>query len=250
MDDRHRHSLACALVPLSRFVPARPAASIVVPMCANYTPVGPERLRRFFGVGVSRDHWVAEAYPGHVAPIVCAGGGDPEPRVGRLAVFGLIPPWSRDGRDARRCYNARTETVAEKPSFRHAWRARQWCVVPAEAIFEPRHEDGRAVRWRIVSADRSPLAIAGMWEAWRSPGGQMVGSFTMLTINADGHPMMGAFHAPGEEKRSVVLLAADEVDAWLGADPGQARALLRAFEGSRVRTEPAPRPPTGPQPVA
>jgi putative SOS response-associated peptidase YedK len=218
-------------------------------VCANYTPVRPERLRRSFGVEVSRDDWVAEAYPGNVAPIVCAGGGAPDARVGRLAVFGLIPPWSRDGRDFRRCYNARSETVAEKPSFRHAWRSCQWCVVPAEDFFEPRHEAGRAVRWRVASADGSPLAIAGLWERWCSPAGQVIGSFTMLTINADGHPVMGTFHAPGDEKRSVVLLAADEIDAWLCADTGQARALLRAFEASRVRAEPAPRPPRGLQPL-
>jgi len=213
-------------------------------MCANYMPARPERLLRDFGVSVARADWEADAYPGHVAPIVMkAPGGEPGARTARLAVFGLIPPWSRDGRDFRRCYNARSETVADKPSFRHAWHARRWCVVPAEAFFEPRYEEGRAVRWRIASADGSPLAIAGMWEAWRSPAGEVVGSFTMLTIAADGHPVMTAFHAPGDEKRSVVLLEPEAIDAWLGADQAQARALLVPFAPDRVRCVADPRAP-------
>ena len=215
-------------------------------MCANYTPVRPERLQRCFGVSVERDDWVTDAYPGHVAPIVMrAPGGLPGARTARLAVFGMIPPWSRDGRDFRRCYNARSETVADKPSFRHAWRARQWCVVPAEAFFEPRYQDGRAVRWRIASADGAPLAIAGLWEAWRSPGGEVVGSFTMLTIAAEGHPVMAAFHAPDDEKRSVVLLTPGGVDAWLAADQAQARALLVPFAPDRVCSASDPRAPRG-----
>lgn len=212
-------------------------------MCANYAPVRPDRLQRCFGVSVDREDWVSDAYPGHLAPILMrAPGGGPGARTARLARFGLIPPWSRDGADFRRCYNARSETVADRPSFRHAWQARQWCVVPAEAFFEPRYDDGRAVRWRIGSADDAPLAIAGMWEAWRSPAGEVVGSFTMLTIAADGHPVMAAFHAPGDEKRSVVLLAPDAVDAWLGADHARARALLVPFAPERVRCASDPRP--------
>jgi putative SOS response-associated peptidase YedK len=58
--------------------------------------------------------------PGHVAPIIGAG---PD-RHAELAVFGLIPPWSRDGKNFRQCYNARSESVADKPSFRHAWKTR------------------------------------------------------------------------------------------------------------------------------
>jgi putative SOS response-associated peptidase YedK len=166
-------------------------------------------------------------------------------RRAELAVFGLIPPWSRDGRNFRQCYNARAETVAEKPSFRHAWRARQWCVVPADAFYEPSYETGKAVRWRIEDAAGGPLAIAGIWERWRAPGGESVDSFSMLTINADSHPVMNRFHAPGDEKRSVVLLDLQRIDAWLGASESEARALIAGFAPERVRTFSAPRPPRG-----
>lgn len=208
-------------------------------MCANYTPTRPQRLREFFGVEPHRGDYVEDAYPGHVTPMIVAAAGR---RHAELAVFGLIPPWSRDGRNFRQCYNARVETVAEKPSFRHAWGARQWCVVPADAFYEPSYETGKAVRWRIESAGGEPLAIAGIWERWRAPGGETVASFSMLTINADAHPVMGRFHAPGDEKRSVVLLDPARIDDWLAASEDEARAMLRPFAPQRVHTVGAPRP--------
>jgi hypothetical protein len=66
-------------------------------------------------------------------------------------------------------------------------------------------------------------------------------SFTLLTLNADRHPVM-SFHAPGDEKRSVVLLSADGISRWLHADARQATDLLCAFDPARVRCAPDPRP--------
>jgi putative SOS response-associated peptidase YedK len=209
-------------------------------MCANYVPTRPERLLARFGVRPDRDDYPADAYPGQTTPVVVA---DAQGRHAVMAVFGMVPPWSRDGRNWRQCYNARSETVGEKPSFRHAWRQRQWCVVPADAVFEPSYESGRAVRWRVESADGEPLALAGLWERWRSPQGESLLSFTLLTLNADQHAVMNRFHAPGDEKRSVVLLEPAAIDAWLQASPDEARSLLQGFDPARVRCAPQPRPP-------
>jgi putative SOS response-associated peptidase YedK len=164
-------------------------------------------------------------------------------------VFGLIPPWSRDGKNFRQCYNARVETVGEKPSFRQSWKQRHWCVIPADAFFEPSYETGKPVRWRIASADESPLAIAGIWEQWREPEGRSVISFSMLTINADAHPVMSRFHAPGDEKRSVVLLTPEQITPWLDASHDEARAMLRLFAPERTTTAVAPRVPRRPRPA-
>lgn len=212
-------------------------------MCANYAPTHRDRLIAWFAVEPLRDDFVDDAYPGHVAPMIRRVDGG---RRAELALFGLVPPWSRDGRNFRQCYNARSETVAEKPSFRHAWSARQWCVIPADAFYEPSYETGKAQRWRIESADGAPLAIAGIWERWRAPGGEAVLSYSMLTINADAHPVMNRFHAPGDEKRSVVLLEPAGVDAWLNASADDARRMLVPFEPARVRTFAAPRPARAP----
>ena len=209
-------------------------------MCANYAPTRSDRLRADFGVDVLRADYVDDCYPGHSAPFLRQGDHGLRADLG---VFGLIPPWSRDGRNFRQCYNARSETVAEKPSFRHAWQQRQRCVVPADAFYEPSYESGRAVRWRIESDDGRPLRIAGLWERWRAPSGDPVLSFTLLTINADAHAVMARFHAPGDEKRSVVLLDDDGMRAWLDPHTRHAEDLLTPFDPQRVRTYAAPRPP-------
>ena len=215
-------------------------------MCTQYTPTRTDRLTTTWGVAPHRDDYVKDAFPGYLAPILRREPLLPQGSVLRadLAVFGLIPDWSRDGKNFRHCYNARSETVAEKPSFRHAWRNRQWCVIPADAFFEPNYESGKAVRWRIECADGAPMAIAGIWEHWRAVNGETVASFSMLTINADAHPVMNRFHAPGDEKRSVVLLDPDRVHDWLGASHEQARELMAAFEPDsvKVRSDPALRP--------
>jgi putative SOS response-associated peptidase YedK len=209
-------------------------------MCTNYVPTRKDRLNAAFGVDFDRDDYVAEAWPGYQAPIIRASDSR---RTGDLAVFGLIPPWSRDGRNFRQCYNARVETVGEKPSFRQSWMQRRWCVIPADAFFEPSYETGKPVRWRIASADDMPLAIAGIWEQWRAPEGRTVISFSMLTINADAHPVMSRFHAPGDEKRSVVLLAPEQITPWLDASHEEARAMLTLFAPGRTTTAVSPRAP-------
>jgi putative SOS response-associated peptidase YedK len=103
------------------------------------------------------------------------------------------------------------------------------------------------VRWRLAGAQGEPLAIAGLWERWRAPNGESVASFSMLTINADGHPLMSRFHAPGDEKRSVVLLQAAQIDDWLAADAQQAVAMLRLFDERALRSAAAPRAPRQPK---
>lgn len=141
-------------------------------------------------------------------------------------VFGLVPHWSKDTAIGKRTYNARSETVAEKPSFRDAWRRAQHCIIPAEAIYEPDWRSGRAVPTRIARSDGEPMGIAGLWAAWRAPSGEIVHSYTMLTINADEHPLMRQFHKPGDEKRMVVVLPESRYGAWLAADATHARDFL------------------------
>lgn len=226
-------------------------------MCANYVPVTmKERLAEWFaatamspedGEAAARPPaWAAEAWPGSPAPFVRR---DPQRSVHarELATgrFGLIPGWSRDAAIGRKTYNARSETVAEKPSFRDAWRAGRRCVVPVEAFYEPCWEGGRAVRWRIARQDGAPLGLAGLWGAWRAPDGEWTLSFTLLTINADGHPLMQRFHRPEDEKRMVVVLDEAEYDAWLDAPPARVPGFLRRFDAARLTAAPAPLPPRG-----
>jgi putative SOS response-associated peptidase YedK len=222
-------------------------------MCTNYTPSSRDRLRAA-QLGVAHlppADWPPEVYPGYEAPIVIRGGApgqhDVAPRC-LLARFGLVPRWSRDAAHAkelsRHTTNARSETAAVKPSFRSPWRERHWALAPMENFFEPCWETGHAVRWRIARADGDLFAAAGLWERWTDPAsGEITASFTLLTVNADGHPLMARMHRPGDEKRMPVLLAPGDFDDWLHATDEQAHAMVRGMSAAALTGEPAPRPP-------
>jgi len=150
--------------------------------------------------------------------------------------FGLIPHWSKDDKISRHTYNARSETVMEKPSFRDAWRKAQHCIIPAAGIYEPDWRSGKAVATRIEGTDGEPLGIAGLWSTWRSLTGEVVSSFTMLTMNAADHSLMRNFHRPEDEKRMVVILSPDDFDEWLSAKPEQSARFLMPYQAQLLRT--------------
>ncbi len=129
--------------------------------------------------------------------------------------FGLIPNWAKNQKIQSKTYNARTETVAQKPSFKLAWQQRQHCIIPAQAIYEPKYEGARALPTRIYDRYGAPLLIAGLWNTWRDAEGQAVNSFTMLTIGAAEHSLMKQFHHPDDEKRMVVMLDVEQAHKWL-----------------------------------
>jgi putative SOS response-associated peptidase YedK len=208
-------------------------------MCSNYVPTQADIWKG--RTPLPGAPWKSETYPGYDAPFVRLNHGAPEAALGR---FGLVAWWTKpEGVKAasRHTYNARSETVAQKPSYRDPWKRRQFCVIPAAAIYEPRYDTGKPVRWRIERADREPMGIAGIWERWKAKeSDEIVESFSMLTVNADDHELMRNFHAPGDEKRMVVILEETQFDAWLQADPGNAMSFVRPYpaELMTARAEP------------
>ena len=209
-------------------------------MCVNFTPATPTSIQRMTGLGAPE--YRLETYPGYAAPIIRAVDVEAAKIALRVdaALFGLIPGWAKDRSFGKRTYNARSETVAEKPSYRTAWRQRRFCLVPMEQFYEPCWETGRAVRWRIHRKDGTPFAVAGIWESWTDrPTGEIVESFSMLTINADGHAVMGRFHRPGDERRSLVVVPASKWDAWLSASTTIAAGLFNEMDTSKFAAEAA-----------
>lgn len=153
----------------------------------------------------------------------------------RHGSFGLIPQWSKDTKICRRTYNARSETVAEKPSYRNAWRRAQHCIIPAAAIYEPDWRSGKAVATRIARADGELMGIAGLWEEWRDPNArQVLHSFTMLTVNADTHEFMRNYHRPEDEKRMVVILPRRLYSDWLKAPVESSADFMRRYPADRL----------------
>jgi putative SOS response-associated peptidase YedK len=195
-------------------------------VCTNFTPTTRAQwVKENLGVELPSG-FPQEAYPGDLAPVVVKSRQSERVACG-LGRFGLIPGWAKDDKISRHTYNARSETAAEKLSYGTAWRQRQFGLLLVDNFYEPSYESGKAVRWKIELAPGDPFGIACFWDRWTDPAsGDRVVSFSMLTVNADDHPVMRQFHKPGDEKRTPVIIAPELQDAWLSADTIQDPELV------------------------
>ncbi|MCY4526049.1 MAG: SOS response-associated peptidase [Anaerolineaceae bacterium] len=134
--------------------------------------------------------------------------------------WGLVPFWAKEAKIGYRMINARSETAAEKPSFRAAFRSRR-CLIPASGFFEWRRR-GKEKQPLFISLRERPLfAFAGLWEVWRNPEGEALYSATILTTVANR--FMADIHL-----RMPVILQPDDYDTWLNpASCDEHQGLLR-----------------------
>jgi putative SOS response-associated peptidase YedK len=207
-------------------------------MCAHYESADERDIRTFYELPPRSEplaDYRTDRFPQQVAPIIRVNHESREHDL-VLGRFGLVPHFTKEQdlkKAGRGTYNARTETVHDKPSFRTAWKFRNWCIIPARAIYEPNYESGKAESWRIERADGKLLSIAGIRWAYKH-GDELIESFSMLTINADDHPLMRRFHKPGDEKRMVVMLEDDQRDRWLLASHDEARTFFAQYPAENL----------------
>jgi putative SOS response-associated peptidase YedK len=214
-------------------------------MCNQYAPAGPDRVAAYFNTGMPTTTYRPGLGPWGLGPFVRAAASGREVVVGQWA---LIADRATEARSSARIMtnNARSETVASKPTFRGPWQRGQRCLVPAESFLEPNWELGRNVWWRFKRSDGAPWALAGLWNAWTDPAsGEIVQSYTMLTVNADDHPLMSRMHKPDprlapdqQDKRSLVVVEPEDFDTWLVGTHEQARALIRLAPVERFEAAP------------
>lgn len=209
-------------------------------MCSHYqTLKDAEKLLQRFGVLAPKRAYAYDMHKGYPGLFVRRQPGtrDREAIVGR---WGLIAPGASDYDRKLDTYNARDDRVATARNFRVAWHASQFCIIPADAIFEPDWRQKYQIATRFTRADGEPLGLAGMWSRGSDESGELVETYTMLTVNADDHPLFKHYHQHGKEKRMVVLLPDEEHDAWLDANLGQAMSMLRGAPAEAWVATPMP----------
>ncbi len=203
-------------------------------MCGRFTLfVDPKDLMEAFpGFAVPVD-WTPRynIAPTQSVAVIPNNGGD------QIEFFrwGLIPSWAKDPNIGNRMINARAETLAEKPSFRAAYRRRR-CLVLADGFYEWRKEPGRTTKTplyiRLESGE--PFAFAGLWEAWRAPDEQTILSCTIITTTPN--PLVAKIH-----NRMPVILEREAYDLWLDPaeqSPDRLGKWLRPYPAAQMTAHP------------
>ncbi len=157
--------------------------------------------------------------PTHQHPVVT--NADPE----HLQYFrwGLIPFWAKDEKAGSRMINSRIESILEKPAFRNAVNKRR-CLVPFDGFYEWKKTSAGKIPYRIVLKDRGIFAVAGIWEKWRSPSGEDIFSFSVITQPPN------ELMAPIHDRMPAILLPSQE-SLWLdtGISAEEALQILTPF---------------------
>ena len=210
-------------------------------MCNLYEPATPEWLDQEFA------DYKREANPPYKRMI---GPRDQGPFVvpGRVRIgqWGMIRPGSpeRLATDSRgrplMTNNARTERMASAPTYREAWKNGQRCLIPAASFDEPYWGTGKNIWWRFRRSDRAAWMLAGLWSDWADRAtGEIVPSYTMLTMNCDAHPLLRLMHKPEtdregnllpadqQDKRTVVPIERENWQRWLTGSIDDALSLIR-----------------------
>jgi putative SOS response-associated peptidase YedK len=151
--------------------------------------------------------------------------------------WGLVPAWAKDPRIGTKMINARSESIASKPSFKRPLRF-QRCIIPASAFFEWQGSPGAKVKYRIARKDDELFGFAGLYDTWRDPNDPAGGELTTCTIITT---QPNELVAPIHNRMPVILLPEDE-DHWLDPDmtePEGIVSLLRPYPAELLQAMPA-----------
>ncbi|WP_010630365.1 SOS response-associated peptidase [Sporolactobacillus vineae] len=189
-------------------------------MCGRFTIIAPyEYVIYRFAIKRSAPKFeFRQSYnvaPGQKIMAVVSDGS--QNRLGDLK-WGLIPPWAKDPKIGYKLINARAESVADKPSFQKAFRKHR-CLIIADSFYEWTHDNPknkRPFRFKLKSGDL--FAMAGLWEAWRSPEGGVTHSAAIITTDAN------ALMAPIHNRMPVILRKEDE-QKWIDPSVQQSEQL-------------------------
>jgi putative SOS response-associated peptidase YedK len=143
--------------------------------------------------------------------------------------WGLVPFWAKDMNVGFANINAKAEGIENKPAFREAFQRRR-CLVPVDNFFEWKKTATEKQPYAIALADRRLMALAGLWENWRSPAGEWVRSFAIITTAPN--ELCAALH-----NRMPAILRPEAWPLWLGEEPArldELKALLTPFPSEEM----------------
>jgi putative SOS response-associated peptidase YedK len=221
-------------------------------MCTRYISPDAAAIERAWHVGRSAPWRGSEVFPQRQGAFIRRAADVVEPeRELVIGQWGLVPWFAKTPKLTYSTCNARSEELAAKATFKDPWKHARRCIIPAISFDEPNWETGKNVWWRFRRADGAPWGLAGLWNIWTDKTtGEMVESYTMLTINADVHPLMSRMHKPDpkraadqQDKRSPVPVEFEDVDTWLFGTQDQAETLLRVPSFEVFDARPANEPP-------
>lgn len=143
--------------------------------------------------------------------------------------WGLVPFWAKDTSIGNKMINARAETLAEKPSFKNALAKRR-CLIPADGFYEWQKkgkEPSQPIYVRLRSGEL--FAFAGLWEEWKSPEGNILRTFTIITV--EPNELISTIH-----NRMAAILKPDEESDWLNPKNSVADVvqLLKPYPASEM----------------
>jgi len=150
-------------------------------------------------------------------------------RTASILRWGLIPYWAKDPGIGNRLINARAETAAEKPAFKDAL-VRRRCIIPSDGFYEWKKEGKQRRPFCITVDDGSLFGMAGLWERWKAPNGNLVESCTILTTPPNA--LVAELH-----DRMPAILPEDAYELWLDpgfGDIGSLSEILRPFDARRM----------------
>jgi putative SOS response-associated peptidase YedK len=175
-------------------------------MCGRYTLTADAELIQLAFSFLSVDGWTEPRY--NIAPSQqVAVITDHDPQVLSFMQWGLVPSWAKDPKIGNRMINARSETAAEKPSFRRAFRSRR-CLLPADGYYEWRKQGKKKTAMYIRHTGRDIFAFAGLWERWKKADGSWLNSCAILTTEAN-QKLRPLHH------RMAVIIEPEDYKLWL-----------------------------------
>ena len=204
-------------------------------MCYRYSVPGPDAVKKTFQVKINKDfkkYYHVGVFDNPQLPVIT----NEKPDEVELFHWGLIPFWVKDSKTAedirQRTANARSETIFEKPSFRHL-AGKKHCLVISDGFFEWRWYKGKNYPYYIRLKNHKPFAIAGLWDSWKDKKNEdAVFSYTIITT--DANPLMAMIH--NKKKRMPAILDKKNYKNWIKNDlsKDETMNMLKIFDENKM----------------